>query len=1030
MWVQKLTSNCSLHELLDDGEEMPQFAVNSIEHDESSLQVGGGGAALDTDDWGARYEGTAEFTASRPQRMQSVESIFGAGIDESAIVRTQKRQNTADFAAATGTVEVREDGDKADNKSFLDGGKEAEATIDRWGVAGVSRHFSNELQTGAGGLDSQIFDTTTTASAKPAPTNRIVADMSILEEHEEEGEEEKSSGSSPQPGPQQKTTRVVLDMSMETGQHEVEETAPKLAMAPTKTMNVVMDMSLDQSVAVMDGAGPTVNLVADMSLDAPTTEHQAPPTKTMNQVVNMSLDMSLQQPPTADMSLEVVSKARKLDVTRTTNFLQDMSMEVSDAGAENEDLNRGFTKDWARTDNFAAPMEIVAEEEEEEDEVQQQQQQAEERDDQDGFEEDDDDEVDDVGMQWGARAFDNSLTTVGHLAAADAARKSLEMGEIRSRKSVERASLGRSPARLSLDPPRESLNRSSLLLSPVEETASLNRSAVVLSPVEETADHDDASPEQTGAQKRLQRDEDQEKQEGPQQHFPTLVPPVAAGGVEMPTKRGRIAPPTAALPSSSNQKEQVIHPLAGCVVNAPISKLPGLFDRRYSSRQIIRNFGRQSEGEAMVVSAQTAPPPTMIAAPTVSSTQLPAPFKDAPPVAVQESYGTSHDSESLRRISTHRQSMGAGELALADFLFLAQVKFVEEAPMVYEPFECQNSARSIEVQAMEEEYRALMQISQDLRAAIEQEEEERMSSSNPLFAAVTTSDQTTLHDLQQNLSQLKRVCIWEAEAHVLRGSIAMASTATRSLRQLGETAMSATRSTDHLVSALRSERESLRKQKMDLLTECGQLRQQAQARKKSSNSISTSHLSATQALMGCKLVRAANRQFEVELCGALSLRLDASKAADSFSYELNVSSSISDWTLTLLSPLCKSGTKMAPLDANSLGAVIAPIYSQLVQLDAVLRELRILSRRFNVVYEGENMDIYFSSKSALVLLQIPLAALRGDASSRAAAVKILKTSSSSSTNLDGLFDAVSQGFNGVNGLTNLCARVWNEFAKL
>ncbi len=470
-------------------------------------------------------------------------------------------------------------------------------------------------------------------------------------------------------------------------------------------------------------------------------------------MADMSLDASLNN--AADGS------NASLDALRPRAFL---SLE----GSDNE-LNRGFTNDWARTDNFPAPMTLVEEDEEDceredaapvqtasgtvallraphrhthththtltltdthtdthththththtlrcdcvtpdvagpgkkrarselqveptaasgvppimEDNVE---------------DDDDDDDEDDVGLTWGLKAFENHNTSTVHLAAADAVRKSLELGEIRSRKSsVERVSLGRSAldervsiGRTSLDT-RESLNRSSLLLSPVEETAEFDDDAgsasspppappaalvakagrapasqrvlpVAVSPVALAASAVKSAETMPGtfATGRVlpaavspvapAASAVKSAETMPGRVLPIAVSPVAPAALAVksaetmpgtfatgrrpmldapqpPPKKpvvdeSRQAPapdamrerPAQQQPSAAivaNERERVVHPIAGVVVNAPVSKLPGLFDRRYSSRQIIRNFGRPSSslgGDASSIDAPGA----------------------------------------------------------------------------------------------------------------------------------------------------------------------------------------------------------------------------------------------------------------------------------------------------------------------------------------------------------------------------------------------------------------------------------------
>lgn len=121
----------------------------------------------------------------------------------------------------------------------------------------------------------------------------------------------------------------------------------------------------------------------------------------------------------------------------------------------------------------------------------------------------------------------------------------------------------------------------------------------------------------------------------------------------------------------------------------------------------------------------------------------------------------------------------------------------------------------------------------------------------------------------------------------------------------------------------------------------------------------------------------------------------------------------------------------SPVSADALAVLLEPVRAALVNIDTVLRELRALSRRYNVVCgDGDAVDIYLNTKIGLAILQIPFDALRAfpNGGGAAASIKLLHGNLNAA---DALQAAVaSQRVGVVGGLTQLCARVAAELARL
>lgn len=318
--------------------------------------------------------------------------------------------------------------------------------------------------------------------------------------------------------------------------------------------------------------------------------------------------------------------------------------------------------------------------------------------------------------------------------------------------------------------PRESLNRSSLQLSPVEEAAE---------------QEEDLSPFIGKAQQQPLQ----------QQQPPQVQQPKLAKAAPRPVE------------SLEGRREMVAHPIAGVQVSVPQSRLPALFDRRYSTRRIIRNFTADSPlgGDDDYHPQQQQPEPSFVSA--------------ALDVTAGDNHNETRPSEmdfSMRRASM-RQSLAPGELPLADFLWLANVRFADEqlvAPVP--PLAVSGGAPtapslcSVEIAALESEMAQLQLAAETLRDEIAAEEEDFSGSTNALFTAVQTSEQSVLEAVQTDLAKLKRLCLLQAESEALEEGLALASEARAAFRKMGEQALSDTRAVYALTGAMHHERESLR----------------------------------------------------------------------------------------------------------------------------------------------------------------------------------------------------------------------------
>lgn len=119
------------------------------------------------------------------------------------------------------------------------------------------------------------------------------------------------------------------------------------------------------------------------------------------------------------------------------------------------------------------------------------------------------------------------------------------------------------------------------------------------------------------------------------------------------------------------------------------------------------------------------------------------------------------------------------------------------------------------------------------------------------------------------------------------------------------------------------------------------------------------------------------------------------------------------------------------LTPAAFGALAEPVRAKLLRIDAALREIRILSRQFNVVYNSDSIDVYYSHRSNLAILHIPLSSLHmfpQTGEGGAATVNLLNKTNVA--NADRLLEVVSGGFAGIGGITRLCKQVEEEFAKM
>ena len=726
------------------------------------------------------------------------------------------------------------------------------------------------------------------------------------------------------------------------------------AAGSNKTSHDVADMSLATGPQVFEGPGTTrfetnMSVVEEESdsTRSKTTNLQAPMDEVFEgdeeeeeaeeaggQTVRLGTDMELATGPLAG--------------PRTVRLDEPMEMEESDAEA-GEDLNQGFTKDWAgaRTVNFGATMDLVAEEDEQEEHEQaqaqeeaqeavpeQQQQQV------SDLEEEDEENL--SLAQW-------NLNATQHTAAADAVRKSLELGGRPSlgRRSVdrlsgaERLSLGRSPPHRDSLSNRESLNRSSLL-SPVEESAEHEEepspfarpqplvlpAAAIAAPV---------APAAAPVKKALPVPP--HSKEAPAKPRATA----AAAVVEHPPVGGRV---------------MVAHPIAGVQVAVPQSRLPALFDRRYSTRRIIRNFGRDDAEEA----AEAVAP-------------------EEEEVAVHESFAAeparkrrAAEEASQDERASMRQSFAPGELPVAEFLWMANVRFAEEQPVLPLPPSASASASvstapslcSTEVAALEREMELLLAEAESLRAAIEREEEALLRGSNPLFAAVQTSEQHVLEAVQTQLAEFKRLCLLQAETAALSHAVQLSAAARASFRQVGERAVRDARAVYQLTGQMHGEREALRGARAAALARAAGLREEQQRREqRSAAAAAGSRLLASvfETVTHCAVLAQGPGRAELLVCGAA--RLLVTEAA----VECVLAEGLSAWRANLVRATGTLGT-VARAPGASLQQAVEPVRARLLRCNAGACELRSVARRFTVIYTDDAADVYFSSKTAMAILHV------------------------------------------------------------
>jgi hypothetical protein len=624
----------------------------------------------------------------------------------------------------------------------------------------------------AGALDSKTYDFDLRAPSEQnafaaAKTQNAASDMSLVTE-------------------QMAPATIRFEANMSGIQEESELNATSAVAAP-KTVNVAAPMDLDEDEdddesdggekLEMHGDAKTMNVATDMDLATATTNFNA---RTTNFNVPMEMDEEEEE---------------EEDGERDGEHSQGEDQNAGDA------LNEGFTKDWAttgnngaKTVNFAAPMDLVEEEDEEEDG--EQKKQANVSSSNESAENDNN-----FPAQWNL-----SYAGGSHLAAADAVRKSLEQGtfqkifllkkrikffcfsSLRTGELMGRSSLGRkSVDRLSLSfgaraspPPRESLNRSSLQLSPVEEA---------------NEHEEDLSP---------------------------FVPPAKAS--QQQQQQEMVIPvkqvPRSAV-STQSGREIVAHPIAGVQVSVPQSRLPSLFDRRYSTRQIIRNFASDRISDEAAAAAEV---------------------EQQQQQQQQEELERQHISEmdySMRRASM-RQSIAPGDLPLSDFLWMAKVFFAEEQPVPSVPaaevFSSSSSAPSlcsVEIAALEAELAQLQQTAAALRDEVAEQEAAFCGTANPLFGAVQTSEQRVLERVQAELAQLRRLSALEAETASLEAGLVGAASARALFRAHGERALrDAAQLQGGAMRALQQQREALRAPRARALQELARLREQQHARQR------------------------------------------------------------------------------------------------------------------------------------------------------------------------------------------------------
>jgi hypothetical protein len=824
-----------------------------------------------------------------------------------------------------------------------------------------------------GALDSKTYDyDTASTNWAAAKTTNAAMDMSMVTQTNTQGFENV-------PGTQHFGTNM----------SGIEEESEYLS---AKTTN--MEMSMDVDSEKDDDEDEDENEKDELA--------EEPPMKT----VNFATDMDLMTGQMATVQHHTGAKTMNMDAPMEMDMEEDedMDQDEEDEDVNQDALNHGFTKDWAvangggaKTVNFAAPMtmDLVEEEDEEEGEEDDQEGGGEEEEeaktvaqkatetiqndqmDESEPEDESDENDDNVPMQWALNA---------HRAAADAVRKSLEAGELMGRSSLGRKSMDR----LSLQMERPSFGRASLTPSRPDIRESLNRSSI-LSPVEETAELEE---------------EDADKQK---LKFASPLPP---------PPMQEAAPQKTRPASMVVGHEMVEHPIAGIPVAAPQSRLPGLFDRRYSTRRIIKNFGHPTEPDAQYEEVEEQRKPKSKKKKVVAKKRT-----------AEESFHMELNDE-IRRTSM-RQSIAPGELPFSDFLFLANIRFNDEQALVEVPElegPVSNSLSALEIASLQKELAALEQEAKELQDAMEEEEMQLDKATNPLFVGVQGSDQSVLESLQADLGALKSYCVLQAEtdsvAQMTSNGIA------QEFRHVGEKAVQDTKMIYQLMGQMHIEREELRTTKMSTLEEICSLREdQKMVKKNQTRSANNARLmaSAIESITHCTILKASEELTQMTVCDTVEVSVTPTTVSVSLCKGINA------WRSNLATNANILTHGQVPRDAEQeLKAIVQPIRAALLRAHAGSAELHRLARRFTIIYTEEAADVYFSSKTATAILHIPCGAISAypSKSVKDSAAQVSLTVLKSQGDPTRLVAFVRDRPTGVGCFEALCKGVEKEFGKL
>lgn len=316
----------------------------------------------------------------------------------------------------------------------------------------------------------------------------------------------------------------------------------------------------------------------------------------------------------------------------------------------------------------------------------------------------------------------------------------------------------------------------------------------------------------------------------------------------------------------------------------------------------------------------------------------------------------------------------------------------------------------------------------ELRDAIETAESARVGPDHALFQAVTTSDQDTLHALQQDLAQLKRVCVASAEAQMMRNAAHVAHEASKTLRELSEVCSASADSTEAHNALLRADREQLRSAKMATLARMCEV-EEKRTRAKPSKSAAMA-IKAMQTVLGVRVLEAAQHGFALEMNGLLTMQVTHREVGFEYRFLDASGPHTPAWVARLVAPLCMQGTSASSLDDGALSSLLGPVRGQVARIYTTLREWRFIGAHFDGAYASEHsLDVMFKSPTTDVVAHVPLAALHAYPAKQVAVTWHIPRHGPAGAP-KGVIDALSDGCVGLGGIVRLCTRIQDELKKL